>query len=122
MASRGQTNSSSTNAGSAQLQPGGANGDIRAAVVGFNGQGRGHIRSLRNLKGVRVVALCDVDREVLDREKKGLLDSGQAVEGYTDVRRLLENKDIDVVTIATPHHWHALVAVWAIQAGKDVYV
>src|SRR5262249_43161021 len=47
---------------------------------------------------------------------------GEHVTGYTDVRKLLENKDIDVVTFATPNHWHALGSIWAIQAGKDVYV
>ncbi|SVD53484.1 uncharacterized protein METZ01_LOCUS406338, partial [marine metagenome] len=44
------------------------------------------------------------------------------VTGYTDIRQMLENKDLDVVTIATPNHWHSLAAIWAIQAGKDVYV
>jgi len=119
---RSQKNPAATQAGTAQLRVRGANDDIRAAVIGFNGQGRGHIRTLRNLKGVRVVALCDVDQDVLDRETKAIKDSGESVESYTDIRRLLENKEIDVVTIATPHHWHALAAIWSIQAGKDVYV
>ena len=119
---RSQTNPTATQAGTARLRVRGANDDIRAAVIGFNGQGRGHIRNLRSLKGVRVVALCDVDQDVLDRETKAIKDSGESVESYTDIRRLLENKEIDVVTIATPHHWHALAAIWSIQAGKDVYV
>ena len=49
-------------------------------------------------------------------------DLGEQVKGYTDVRRMLESKEIDVVTIATPNHWHSLCAIWAVQAGKDVYV
>ena len=119
---RGQTISSASPSGKVQLRVRGANEDIRAAVVGFNGQGKVHIRSLQNLKGVRVVALCDVDKDVLDREAKAIKDNGQTVESYSDIRLLLESKEIDVVTIATPNHWHALAAIWSIQAGKDVYV
>ncbi len=100
----------------------GANGDVRYAVVGLNGRGKNHIEALTKLKGVRLVALCDVDKAVLDKELSGVTSSGEKVEGYTDVRKLLENKDIDAVTFATPHHWHALGAIWAAQAGKDVYV
>ena len=100
----------------------GANGDIRYAVVGFNGRGQSHLDELRNIKGTRLVALCDVDRNLLDREIKKGSDRGQQLQGYTDIRKLLENKDIDVVTFATPNHWHALGAIWAIQAGKDVYL
>src|SRR5439155_10350283 len=94
-------------------------------VVGFNtghGRGQSHIEGLRKLKGTRLVALCDVDRDVLDKEVKKCQDRGDQVEGYTDIRKLLENKNIDVVTFATPNHWHALGSIWAIQAGKDVYV
>lgn len=100
----------------------GANDDLRLAVVGFGGQGGLHIRLLRELPGVRVVAVCDADRAVLDRGVKQAKDLGQPVDGYVDVRKLLEDKNIDAVTTATPDHWHALVTVWACQAGKDVYV
>jgi predicted dehydrogenase len=100
----------------------GANGDIRVAVVGFNGRGKNHIEAFSTLKGTRLVALCDVDSAVLGKELKKANDAGGNVEGYTDVRKILENKDIDAVSFATPHHWHALGAIWAAQAGKDVYV
>jgi predicted dehydrogenase len=100
----------------------GANGDIRCAVVGFNSRGTTHIEAFTKMKGVRLVALCDVDSAVLKKESQKLADAGNKVEGYTDVRKLLENKDIDVVTFATPHHWHALGSIWATQAGKDVYI
>jgi predicted dehydrogenase len=100
----------------------GANGDIRFAVVGFNGRGMSHIAGLREVKGTRMVALCDVDQNILDREVKKYRDLGERIESYTDVRKLLDNKDIDVVSFATPNHWHALGAIWAMQAGKDVYV
>jgi predicted dehydrogenase len=100
----------------------GANNDIRVAVVGLNSRGKNHLDNLQR-KGVRVVAICDVDSAVLDRlsayakEKYGL-----APQVYQDYRKLLENKDIDAVTLATPNHWHALGGIWAAQAGKDVYV
>jgi len=100
----------------------GANDDIRCAVVGFNGRGKSHIEAFSTMKGARLVALCDVDSAVLGKELQKANDAGGKVEGYTDVRKLLENKDIDVVTFATPHHWHATGAIWAVQAGKDVYV
>jgi len=100
----------------------GANGDIRYAVVGFNGRGKDHLKEMGEQEGVRLVALCDVDSKVLGREVARCDERGQKIEGYTDIRKLLENKDIDVVTFATPNHWHALGAIWAIQAGKDVYL
>ncbi len=100
----------------------GANEDIRCAVVGLNGRGRVHIEALSKMKGVRLVALCDVDSDILKKELSKASEGGRAVQGYTDIRKLLENKDIDAVTFATPHHWHALGAIWAAQAGKDVYV
>jgi predicted dehydrogenase len=100
----------------------GANEDIRVAVVGFNGRGGNHISGFRELKGVRLVALCDVDKDVLDKGVQKLKEAGQAVEGYQDMRKLIENKDIDAISIATPNHWHALGTIWAVQSGKDVYV
>jgi len=100
----------------------GANGDIRYAIVGFNGRGKDHLSGMAELEGTRLVALCDVDSKVLNREVNKAKGEKNNVTGYTDVRKLLENKDIDVVTFATPNHWHALGAIWAIQAGKDVYV
>ena len=102
----------------------GANGDIRVAVVGIRAKGRGqsHLDGYRKTKGARLVAICDVDHDALDEELKKCETAGESVKGYTDIRKLLENKDIDAVSFATPNHWHALGAIWAIQAGKDVYV
>ncbi len=100
----------------------GANDDVRFAVVGFNGRGRNHIQGMSRVPGVRLTALCDVDQNVLDAEAKRAKDKGQEVETYLDIRKLLESKNIDAVTIATPNHWHSLAAIWAVQAGKDVYV
>ena len=106
----------------AQARVRGANEDIRFAVVGFNGRGDNHIRSLRKVKGTRLVALCDVDREVLRRGVEKYDNAPDTLAGSSDIRRLLEQPDLDVITIATPNHWHSLAAIWAIQAGKDVYV
>ena len=113
-------------AGAAALAPHarvmGANDDIRVAVVGFHGHGRTHIRNYLNMKGVRLVALCDADRAVLDREVANVKKTGHDVAAYVDIRKLLERKDLDAVSVVMPNHWHALATVWACQAGKDVCV
>ena len=100
----------------------GANNDIRVAVVGFKSQGSNHIKYFSRIPGVRVVALCDVDRSFIDREVKTIKEKNEKVDTYVDVRKLLEDRDIDAIITATPNHWHSLVTVWACQAGKDVYV
>jgi len=103
-------------------QVAGANTAVRVGVVGFHCQGRTHLENLRKIPGVRVVALCDVDRDVLSREAAEAQKRGESVQTYTDVRELLANPDIDAISTATPNHWHALITVWACQTGKDVYV
>jgi predicted dehydrogenase len=101
----------------------GANNDIRVAVVGINGRGGSHISGFGNMKGVRVVAFCDVDRKVLDSKAAAFEKKyNQKVQTYVDIRKMLESKDIDAISIATPNHWHSLATIWACQAGKDVYV
>ena len=100
----------------------GANGDVRMAVAGCRSQGSNHIRIFDGMKGVRVVALCDPDRHVLEHQAKRFRNKGRPVSTYTDIRDLLENDGIDAISTASPHHWHALMTVWACQAGKDVYV
>ena len=100
----------------------GANNDIRVAVVGFNSQGSNHIKYFSRIPGVRVVALCDIDRALIDREVKKFKEKNEKVDTYVDVRKLLEDRNIDAIITATPNHWHSLVTVWACQAGKDVYV
>ena len=103
-------------------KPLGANDAVRVAVVGLNSKGSHHIQMFKQVPGVRVVALCDADESILDREVKKLSAENITVQTYVDFRKLLENKDIDAVSIATPNHWHSLMTVWACQAGKDVYV
>jgi predicted dehydrogenase len=103
-------------------QVAGANGDVRVAVVGLNGRGRNHLTSLAAIKGVRLVALCDVDTAVLARVKSGLGEAGASVRTFVDLRELLAMPDLDAITIATPNHLHSLQGIWAAQAGKDAYV
>lgn len=99
------------------------NSIIRAAVLGLNGRGTAHIDTLEKMKGVEVVCLCDPDEKVLHTRADDLAAAaGRAIARHTDLREVLDRRDIDVVTIATPNHWHALATIWACQAGKDVYV
>jgi predicted dehydrogenase len=100
----------------------GSNSDIRVAVVGFRGRGKDHINGFAKVPGVRITGLCDVDPNVLNREVDRLKADGKEVQPFSDVRKVLESKNVDVVSIAMPNHWHALAGIWAIQAGKDVYV
>src|SRR5688572_5616317 len=99
-------------------QVSGANDRIRVAVVGINGRGESHISEFGQMPGAQVVALCDVDLQVLERRAQKL----EGIQKYQDIRKLLENKEVDVISIATPNHWHSLMTIWACQAGKDVYV
>jgi predicted dehydrogenase len=100
----------------------GANGDIRVAVVGFNGRGSGHISSLQKIPGVRLVALCDVDNNVLQEGIANQAKKNNTVTAYTDYRKLVLDPEVDAITIATPNHTHTLIAMTAIAAGKHVYV
>jgi predicted dehydrogenase len=102
----------------------GANNRIRLCTIGFNGQGGSHIRDILAMKDdAEYVALCDVDSNVMARGVKMVeAAQGKAPKTYKDIRQALEDKQIDAVTIATPNHWHTLGAIWACQAGKDVYV
>jgi predicted dehydrogenase len=92
------------------------------AVIGFNQRGKSHIEAWTKMSGVRLTALCDVDHDILDAEVKKCADKGVQVEAYTDIRKLLESKNVDAVSIATPNHWHALAGIWAMQSGRDVYL
>ncbi len=96
---------------------------IVVAHIGVNGMGRNHIRWFAGLEDVEVAALCDVDGGHLGKAMETLYDirPGSRTEAYLDFRRVLDRKDIDAITCATPDHWHALVAVMAFQSGKDVY-
>ena len=101
----------------------GANDTIRIAVVGIRSRGGDHIKSYSSIQAVEVAALCDIDESQLARRVKELESAGKRTpKTFTDIRKLLEDKSIDAISIATPNHWHALAAIWACQAGKDVYL
>lgn len=87
---------------------------LTKAIIGVGGMGRGHI----NYEGTRLLAICDVDRNHLNEV---LTLAGKDVKGYTDYREVLQRKDVDIVHIATPPHWHGLMAVEAARAGKDIW-
>jgi len=98
------------------------NEELRVAVVGLRGRGMAHVNGFLALPNVTVVALVDVDADVLAAKKAELEKRDVKVDTYADLRKALERDDIDIVSIASPNHWHALQAIWSCQAGKDVYV
>lgn len=94
----------------------GANDRIQVGVVGCGGRGRGHVGWAEE-SGADVVAVCDPDKAQMGKASK----DGK-LKQYQDLRKLLEDKSIDAVVMATPNHWHSLGTIWACQAGKDVYI
>ena len=103
--------------------PAAPNDRLRVAVIGVNSRGKAHVRAWLAQPDADLVAVCDVDPGTFVRLfEKGFDPSRRVPELTTDFRRLLDRKDIDVVSIATPNHWHAVMAIWAMQAGKDVYL
>ncbi len=101
----------------------GPNDRVNLAVVGIRGRGKDHIRNFAKIPHARVDTLCDVD-ERLWPEAAELAEqaTGQRPRFQGDLRRVLDDKSIDAVSLALPNHWHALACVWACQAGKDVYL
>lgn len=98
---------------------------LNVGAIGINGMGFSDLQSALKQQGVNVVALCDIDQNVIDKRKKDLSAKNvdvSKVATYGDYRKLLSNKDVDIVIIGTPDHWHCLQMVEAVQAGKDVYV
>ncbi len=101
----------------------GANDKVSVCCIGINGQGASHIRDITQQEGGEVVALCDADKDVLDKRRSQLKEAtGKDPKVYTDMRQVMEDDSIDAISIATPNHWHSLAAIWGCQAGKDVYV
>ena len=98
---------------------------VNIGVIGLNGMGWANAATAMRLPGVVIAALCDIDTTVIDgriAELKSKNVDTSKIAIYSDYRKLLENKDVDVVIIGTPDHWHALQMIHACQAGKDIYV
>jgi predicted dehydrogenase len=122
-----KTTGKAISAGAAALALGGrilgANDRVRVAVCGVRGRGNDHIHGFAKVPGAELAALCDVDESVLNERLGTVTSLGMPKpRAYGDIRKLLEDKDIDAISIATPNHWHSLMAIWACQAGKDIYV
>lgn len=102
----------------------GPNDTILVAVVGAGGRGQSHIGGFAGKPGTEVTHICDCDERAGERscDVAAEKQNGRRPVWVKDVRRLLEDNSIDAVSIATPNHWHALGAIWSVQAGKDVYV
>jgi len=99
------------------------NDTVRVACVGVRSQGHTHVRKYLAMENVEIAAICDIDESVLKARIEEVEKAGKKrPAAYTDVRKLLEDKTIDAISIATPNHNHTLQTVWACQAGKDVYV
>jgi predicted dehydrogenase len=101
----------------------GANDTIRVGVAGLNGRGSAHVKAFAEMKGVEITYLIDPDTRTFEKrlaqiEKVG----GTRPKTVQDIREALDDKSLDAVSVATPNHWHALITIWACQAGKDVYV
>ena len=104
----------------------GANERITIAVIGIRNQGSFHIESWCNIKdshNVKLKTLCDTDELLFSSRSKMVVEkTGEKPQLEWDLHKVLDDKEIDAVSIATPNHWHALATIWACQAGKHVYV
>ena len=99
------------------------NETVRVACVGVRGQGQSHLMHYGEMQNVEIAAVCDIDEAVLNSRLNDVEKMGRKrPAGYSDIRKLLEDKSIDAISIATPNHSHTLQTIWACQAGKHVYV
>jgi Oxidoreductase family, NAD-binding Rossmann fold/Oxidoreductase family, C-terminal alpha/beta domain len=100
----------------------GANEKINVALVGLGGRGTNHLNIYTRLPEARLAAICDIDQAAREKANAAVLkNTGEKATEYDDMRKAFADPKIDAVSIATPNHWHALAAIWAMKAGKDVY-
>jgi predicted dehydrogenase len=96
---------------------------VRVAVIGLRGQGGSHTSNYLKMPNVEIAALCDIDDAQFAKHLSQIEKAGKPKpQIFKDIRKVLEDKNIDAVSIATPNHWHSLQGIWALQAGKDVYL
>ncbi len=101
----------------------GANDRVNFAIIGLNGRGYAHLSSIHSCKNTGVAYVCDVDRGILNKFAKEAKEKyNQSPVLLNDFRKMLDSKDVDAITIATPEHWHTPMAIMGLQAGKHVYV
>ena len=106
-----------------ETKSGDAASQLRVAVVGVHGRGQEHVRGFAGKNNCLVTTICDADSDVIGRAMSAAEKAqGQAPKYEQDIRKVVEDKNIDVISIATPNHWHSLAAIWGLQNGKNVYV
>jgi predicted dehydrogenase len=103
--------------------PKSANETIRHAVIGCRIRGRVHAKEFSTKPGVEMAYVCDPDRDLAEELAAAVeKEQGRRPKAVQDLRVVFDDKSVDTVSVATPNHWHSLAAIWAMQAGKDVYV
>lgn len=107
----------------ADEKPSSPNETLRIALIGAGGRGKEHLDEFVTRPGCEITVVCDADSARSGKFADIIQEkTGKRPEVVQDMRKVMDNKNVDAVTTATPNHWHALVSIWAIQAGKDVYV
>src|SRR6266481_4824726 len=100
----------------------GANDKVNLAIVGLGGRGTNHLNIYSRLPEARVAGICDIDQAAREKANATLLkNTGDKAKEFEDMREAFADSGVEAVSIATPNHWHALAAIWAMKAGKDVY-
>src|SRR5437764_6486933 len=100
----------------------GANDKINVGIVGLGGRGSNHLDIYSRLPEARVAAICDIDQAARERAQARLAKNGvEKAKEFEDMRQAFADSGVEAVSIATPNHWHALAAIWAMKAGKDGY-
>ncbi len=96
---------------------------LNVAIIGAGGRGGTHVKEMLKAEGVKITHVCDIDDGRGDNRAQQIQEQqGTRPKFEKDIRRILDDKTVDMVSIATPNHWHALGGVWAMQAGKDAYI